>query len=236
MFCEIIPEIVKAAIMQFLQLFVLTQLAALCVATPAFHEAHSPEDLRELLKQEEIIPQIISDFSPSCALAAYYTSDREEVRYGNRISPSSTDDAPLVNFSCEDDDELQADSDYGFVIALTDPDAPSRNKPKWSQMCHWLVKVNGKSGEDNSDENTKVLMKYKQPGPPRSTGYHRYIFVLMYGNVTDLEPPSDRERWGFRKNPPHGKGRDVKGVQEWAEREGLKVVGANWFVAKHEKS
>jgi len=221
--------------MQFLRLFVLTQLAALGVATPDFRGAHSPQDLRDLLKQEEIIPQILSDFIPSCALAAYYPSDREEVRYGNRISPSSTDDAPVVNFSCLDEDELPVGSGNGFVVALTDPDAPSRNKSKWSQMCHWLVKVNVESGDDDLDGDVEVLLKYKQPGPPKRTGYHRYIFVLMYGNVTDLKPPSDRQRWGFGKNPHNGKERDAKGVQEWANREGLKVVGANWFVAKHEK-
>jgi hypothetical protein len=32
-------------------------------------------------------------------------------------------------------------STEGLTIALTDPDAPSRGNPKWSEMCHWLAVV-----------------------------------------------------------------------------------------------
>jgi len=102
-------------------------------------------------------------------------------------------------------------------------------------MCHWLADIGSGVKFGDSSGKKKDLIEYKKPGPPEDTGYHRYIFVLLYGNTTDLKAPSDRQRWGFRKNPPHGKGRDTKGVQEWAEREGMKVVGANWFMAKYEK-
>lgn len=26
-----------------------------------------------------------------------------------------------------------------LTLALTDPDAPSRDDPQWSQVCHWLA-------------------------------------------------------------------------------------------------
>lgn len=29
----------------------------------------------------------------------------------------------------------------GLTIVLTDPDAPSRGDPKWSEVCHWIAKV-----------------------------------------------------------------------------------------------
>lgn len=28
-----------------------------------------------------------------------------------------------------------------YIIVMTDPDAPSREDPKWSEFCHWIAKV-----------------------------------------------------------------------------------------------
>jgi len=32
-------------------------------------------------------------------------------------------------------------STTGLTLALTDPDAPSKEDPKWGEMCHWIVRV-----------------------------------------------------------------------------------------------
>lgn len=34
----------------------------------------------------------------------------------------------------------------GLTIVLTDPDAPSRKSPEWSEVCHWIAKVPVKKG------------------------------------------------------------------------------------------
>lgn len=64
----------------------------------------------------------------------------------------------------------------------------------------------------------------KPPGPPSKTGYHRYVFVLLEGDNTNLTAPSEREHWGT--------GKERHGVRDWAKREGLEVVGANFFYAR----
>lgn len=28
-----------------------------------------------------------------------------------------------------------------MTLALTDPDAPARDNPEWSEMCHWIARV-----------------------------------------------------------------------------------------------
>lgn len=38
----------------------------------------------------------------------------------------------------------------GIAIALTDPDAPSRDDPKWSEMCHWIAIIY--TPEEDNDE------------------------------------------------------------------------------------
>lgn len=94
-----------------------------------------------------------------------------------------------------------------IVVALTDPDAPSREDPEWSQICHWVVygvRVQSPSSSPLSelegdveeiihshndkpqDNNNKpyhhkldTIIPYKPPGPPPKTGKHRYVFVAM---------------------------------------------------------
>ena len=72
-----------------------------------------------------------------------------------------------------------------------------------------------------------LLPSDKPPGPPPKTGYHRYVFLLLEGDNTNLTAPEDRQHWGF--------GKKGHGVRDWAEKEGLEVVGANFFCAKNKK-
>lgn len=73
----------------------------------------------------------------------------------------------------------------------------------------------------------KLTRVDKAPGPPKGTGYHRYIFVLLEGDNSNLTAPADRQHWGFEK--------EGHGVWHWAKEEGLDVVGANWFKEKQNK-
>ena len=135
-----------------------------------------------------------------------------------------------------------------LTIALTDPDAPSRDDPEWSQFCHWIatdVKLSPASGftpnndddEDDEDESSSSsssspssspssslteIMSYKPPGPPPSTGSHRYVFVALapLNGTTEklnLTVPESRKRWGYKG--------ERAGLREWAGENGLGVVG-----------
>lgn len=142
-------------------------------------------------------------------------------------------------FSIADNDHLDLlNSGIQLTIALTDPDAPSRSNPKWSQICHWIatdvhLTPSSSSSSDNDDElhilgggkqhqALTEIMPYKPPGPPPKTGKHRYVFVaLAPKNGTterlNLSAPKDRQRWGFEG--------ERAGLREWARENGLGVVG-----------
>jgi len=127
-----------------------------------------------------------------------------------------------------------------LVLALTDPDAPSREHAKWGQMCHWIVEglnlssmsdaavpvqdeTKGHKGKNNKKKNKHgAVMPYLAPSPPPKTGLHRYVFVALapWNGTSEklhLSKPEGRRHWGF-----DGKG---KGVRDWAEENGLGVVG-----------
>lgn len=68
---------------------------------------------------------------------------------------------------------------------------------------------------------------YFPPAPPKKTGPHRYVFVLLEGDVSHLRPPKERPHWGY--------GKERHGVRDWASENNLTVVGVNFFFAQHKK-
>jgi phosphatidylethanolamine-binding protein len=114
-----------------------------------------------------------------------------------------------------------------YVVTLTDPDAPSRDNPKWSEMCHFIaagLPLSSSDGDSCAEirlADLEDIMPYKAPGPPPETGKHRYVFLVFAAKngTTDrlhLSKPADRQHWGF------GEGH---GVRDWALENGLWPVG-----------
>ncbi|KAL9085354.1 MAG: hypothetical protein Q9165_007645 [Trypethelium subeluteriae] len=188
------------------------------------------DDVRAILKNAEIIPTVIDDFNPSITIQVSW--DNATAKLGNTISPSKLQDAPsisLLSSQAINAGALTASSN--LVLALTDPDAPSRSNPKWSEICHWIAanltlsssstpassldaEVNHAPGDD--------LVPYKPPGPPPKTGKHRYVFLAFKpANGTsrplNLTAPSERQHWGT--------GKQEHGVRDWAGENGLVPVG-----------
>lgn len=61
-----------------------------------------------------------------------------------------------------------------YTLALTDPDPPSRKKPKFREWQHFLV-VNMKGNDISSGS---VMSDYVGSGPPQKTGLHRYVWLV----------------------------------------------------------
>lgn len=134
-----------------------------------------------------------------------------------------------------------------YIITLTDPDAPSRNNPEWSEMCHWIsanltiaqdtfsilpLPEFGLSEHPELTEELSDIMEYKPPGPPPKTGKHRYVFLVFApknGTTEPLHPskPQDRQHWGT--------GKKGGGVRDWAGDNGLVPVAANFIYAENKK-
>jgi len=200
--------------------------------------------VREKLRQAEIIPTVIDDFLPSLGLHATWPS-KERALLGNIISPNKLQDEPSIALHDMQAASSSSSSEVTYVIALTDPDAPSHDKPKWSEFCHWVASgtlepalCDPKDPEPCAPVLTDLdeVVSYKPPAPPQGTGPHRYVLLAFVpsNGTTDrlhLSRPEGRKRWGF--DPPH-KG-ETKGVREWAEENGLAPVGANFIYAKHER-
>lgn len=178
------------------------------------------------LKKAEIIPTVIDTFTPSVSISIEWSNATAE--YGNTINPSKVQEEPSLKLV---DSPPSVRSSMQYTVALTDPDAPSRDDPEWSEICHWIATFVPLTSSSDSDAGTlghlKEIMPYKPPGPPPKTGKHRYVFVALApkNGTTDklhLSEPADRQHWGYDK--------ERQGVRMWAESNGLEVVGKFCFL------
>ncbi|KAI9749518.1 MAG: hypothetical protein M4579_006838, partial [Chaenotheca gracillima] len=183
------------------------------------------------LKIADIIPDVIDDFQPSILVQIAYPASHESASLGNYIDPKDVQTKPTVLLQADPDSEVAEDT--LFTVIMTDPDAPSRQDPKWSEMCHWiatnitLLPSANSSPHPDADLPSRSLrpapaelIEYYPPGPPPKTGPHRYVFLVFKprnGTTSHLSPPPDRKRWGY--------GKVRHGVRKWATENDLIPVG-----------
>lgn len=204
---------------------------------PIKHGYSLASTVRDSLKDNQIIGDVLDDFEPTFFIDLAYPKYHESVLLGNDIPVKRVQDRPVFVLHAVDPSAHSELDNATFTLALTDPDAKSRDNPKWSEMCHWLITnlTTGLPGPTPPPPNEPPsvfklpgeLKGYKPPGPPPKTGAHRYVFVLLQGTTHDISTPKDRQHWGYGK-PRHG-------VRDWAAENDLTVVGANFFFAQNKK-
>lgn len=175
---------------------------------------------------------MIDEFLPRFLLEAQWSSDAY-ASLGNTLKVKKLQGKPNFSLTPAPGSSVPSLCDGGmqYTVALTDPDAPSRDNPEWSEVCHFIG--TGLATASPADEkggacsaarlaDLKNVMPYKPPGPPPKTGKHRYVFLVLApaNGTTDplrLSKPGDRKHWGS--------GREGYGVREWAHENGLEPVG-----------
>ncbi|XP_046386495.1 protein D3-like [Ischnura elegans] len=115
------------------------------------------------MEQHGVVPDVI-DTVPQGVLQVSYGSNN--VNLGNELTPTQVKDIPTVTWDAE--------GDAFYTLCMTDPDAPSRQDPKFREWHHWLV-GNIPGSDIAAGEN---LSEYVGSGPPKGTGLHRYVFLL----------------------------------------------------------
>lgn len=87
--------------------------------------------------------------------------NNKEITNGEFITPKRSKTKPRV--------EYQSSPESLYTLILHDPDAPAGNH------LHWVtINIPG----NNIDSGNKLL-EYSGPVPPKGSGIHRYIFLLL---------------------------------------------------------
>lgn len=169
---------------------------------------------------------------------------KKDAKLGNTAKPKKLQKQPDIRLHDIIDSNRLG---LSYVVTLTDPDAPSRDNPKWSEMCHWIatnvsisqntysilpVPESGPTEQASSTYGPDDVVRYLPPGPPKKTGKHRYVFLVFApkNGTTEtlhLSTPKDRQHWGT--------GTERGGVRDWAFANGLVPVAANFVYAQHKK-
>ncbi|KAG1664211.1 Phosphatidylethanolamine-binding protein 1 [Nymphon striatum] len=139
------------------------------------------------------------------------------VNLGNILTPTQVQNIPTKI-------HWEADVNTFHTLIFTDPDAPSRENPKFREFHHWLV-----GNIPGSDVKMGVkLSEYIGSGPPKETGLHRYIFLafkqpskLNFEDVPVLKNNSDDGRPKFN-------------TANFAEKWKLELVAGNFFQAEYD--
>ncbi|KAJ8952510.1 hypothetical protein NQ318_003306 [Aromia moschata] len=131
----------------------------------AGHKYKQHHNSSSKMETDGIAPGTV-DEAPSAKISIIYPGN-VEVKFGGELTPTQVKDQPEVKWD--------ADPSKYYVLAMVDPDAPSREDPKFREVNHWLV-VNVKGGDVSTGE---VITEYRGSGPPKGTGLHRYIFLVF---------------------------------------------------------
>nr|XP_016944357.1 protein D3 isoform X2 [Drosophila suzukii] len=125
---------------------------------------------------DDIVPDVV-DAVPAGIVKVTY-NDSLQVDQGNELTPTQVKDQPTVEWS-----GLEGKSNL-ITLLMVDPDAPTRQDPKYREILHWAVVNIPGSSIDPSGGYT--LASYVGSGPPEGTGLHRYIF-LVYRQQNKIE-------------------------------------------------
>lgn len=121
-------------------------------------------DAADAFKTEKVIGDVIA-FKPDDLVEVTWKDSQCSV--GNVLTPTQMKEQPLVKWNSE--------PNSFYTLLMTDPDAPSREDPKFGEWKHWLV-VNIPGDKVSEGE---VRSEYIGAGPPEGTGLHRYVFLVM---------------------------------------------------------
>ncbi|TRM62209.1 phosphatidylethanolamine-binding protein [Schizophyllum amplum] len=195
------------------------------------------------LKREQLIPDVLPEsFYPSGLFTIIFPSGKE-VTIGEEVPLEDTGDEPDIVFTPmgvpdANTGEIQAGAaaqEATYTLVMLDPDAPSRDDPKFKSFRHWVITgLKAPAATSASTKNMAALkMKtattpYRPPGPRPGSGLHRYTFFLFQEPVADaFAVPEGAPEYGAALEER----RSWDGVA-FGEKYGLKLVAANFFLVR----
>ncbi|MCL6384591.1 hypothetical protein EXT61_23725, partial [Pectobacterium parmentieri] len=153
----------------------------------------------ELLKAGEVIPDVIPEFRPSLFFSIIFpgfSTSATEITMGTTYERDRTLKEPEIEVVATVPELLSGslEGNQTYTIVMTDPDAPSKQDPKFGEWRHWVttgVKLpKAGSGVTFAAKTKPASTPYEPPAPPPGSGPHRYV-VLMFQEPEGFTIPPD---------------------------------------------
>ncbi|KAA6418909.1 MAG: isoform b [Trebouxia sp. A1-2] len=178
--------------------------------------------LASRLQVAEIIPDVWHDLPGDIRQLTVVYGSAVTLRPGDVLNPAQTKNAPT---------QLVWESEPAalYTVVMVDPDAPSRRRPRFRNMLHYLsVNI---TGSDTSSGHT--ALPYKGPGPPFASGKHRYVQLVLQqtARISPAQLPKFTS-WSAGKYT----GPRLASTLQKAGSGPVKLVACNWFEAEWDAS
>ncbi|KAG8780971.1 hypothetical protein FRC12_022369 [Ceratobasidium sp. 428] len=171
------------------------------LASPSDPKYPTLAEVKKTFYSEGIVPDILPAFNPKSLLYLTYTgnlsdgSNAKVVLPGTSFARNDTLIPPQLSVT-----GLKSGP---YVVAIVDPDAPSRATPTSAQIRHLLagnLTVSSTRSKYVIDSfllknSTAAINDYRPPTPPAGSGPHRYVallyaqppvFDISFLNVSDI--------------------------------------------------
>ncbi|CAE6439407.1 unnamed protein product [Rhizoctonia solani] len=175
---------------QFLAVLFLGGVASV-LASP-YTKYPTLDEVKKEFYSEGIVPDVLPSFNPTSFIYLTYTGNLSDGTHSKVVLPGT-------NFVRNDtlffpEISVQGVKGGPYVVAMVDPDVPSRAKPTISQVRHFLAAnftvSNTRSKYVHQSyvlKNTTVAVSdYVTPTPGAGTGLHRYV-VLLYAQPKNFD-------------------------------------------------
>ncbi|KAB5590616.1 OV-16 antigen [Ceratobasidium theobromae] len=170
----------------------LSLSGAACVLAAPYAKYPSLAEVKGKFYSEGIVPDVLPSFNPSSFLYLTFTGNLSDGTNAKVVLPGTS----FVRNDTLVPPELSAQGLKGgtYVVAIVDPDAPSRADPTLSQIRH-LLAANITVSNTRSEyvpqsfllkNSTAATNDYRPPTPPVGSGAHRYV-ALLYSQPKDFD-------------------------------------------------
>jgi len=180
--------------------------------------------------EQPLYKTVIDEFVPLYNLTlSFYAKNgggSTGITDGSKITISQAQLPPYVKLSSIGTDE-PVNADTYFTLICSDPDAPSRNDPKFGEFLHLLI-VNCKASDLYG--TGEILTSYHGPSPGPGSGELRYSFVAYSQPSGKIE--YDEAKIGSQSGFPP---RRMFKQRQFAAKYGLIPVAAVSWITEHDE-
>ncbi|BGP44727.1 carboxypeptidase Y inhibitor [Rhodotorula kratochvilovae] len=154
---------------------------------------------------------IPSTFKNKVVVHVTYGGSVGSVQAGATYAVADTQGEPSISFNAP------PGKDSRFTVVLADPDAPSREDPKWGPFLHFVL------GDVLPGQAVgQTIVSYMGPAPPQGSGPHRYVFNV-YAQPVDHTPTLPGEPDARQSFP----------LSKFVADNELELVGSTFFYAEN---
>ncbi|CCO35205.1 OV-16 antigen OS=Onchocerca volvulus GN=OV16 PE=2 SV=2 [Rhizoctonia solani AG-1 IB] len=173
-------------------LLALSLTSAVSVSASPYAKYPTLAEVKKTFYSEGVVPDVLPSFNPTSFIYLTFTGDLSDGTSSKVVLPNTS----FVRNDTLIPPEISVQGLKGgpYVVAIVDPDAPSRATPTVSQIRH-LLAANFTVSNTRSKyvpqsfvlkNSTAAVNDYRPPTPPVGSGPHRYV-ALLYSQPKNFD-------------------------------------------------